>query len=196
MRNSERKRDSLGRIVKIKIPPKKELQKLYSKKKFLELCVHYNVGVTLLWKWLSYHGIKNKKKISQPRLSLSPNWIGDNIGYQGAHRRVRIIRGTPNICEICKTKDPLKFYDWANITGNFKNIMDYKRMCRKCHRIFDHMGERLRGENSSKAKLTERKVLKIRNIYPKLSQDKLAIKFCVSRGAIQGVVERSTWKHI
>jgi len=36
-------------------------------------------------------------------------------------------------CEECGTADPRRSYDWANLTGNFADVMDYRRLCRSCH---------------------------------------------------------------
>jgi hypothetical protein len=33
-------------------------------------------------------------------------------------------------------------YDWANVSGDYDNPMDYRRLCRKCHRIQDGMSVR------------------------------------------------------
>ncbi len=67
----------------------------------------------------------------------NPCWRGDNAKYHALHYRVRKENGTPQYCEICKTMSKNKKYEWANMTGDYKNIKDYKRMCAKCHRIYD-----------------------------------------------------------
>ncbi len=66
-----------------------------------------------------------------------PYWKGDNAKYSALHRRVEIKRGKPKFCEICKTSDKSKKYHWANLTGNFTDVMDYKRLCLRCHRKYD-----------------------------------------------------------
>ena len=57
--------------------------------------------------------------------------------YNGQHARVRVIYGSPKKCEICGETNPRKWYEWANMTGDYDNPNDYKRMCRKCHRRYD-----------------------------------------------------------
>lgn len=52
---------------------------------------------------------------------------------------------------------------------------------------------RPKGEDSGMAKLTEKKVLKIRKLYPKFSQRKLAKMFNVCRGTICFILKRKTW---
>jgi len=66
-----------------------------------------------------------------------PLWKGDNAGYFAFHARLPVRRGKPSKCEVCGTTDPQKHYDWANLTGRYEDMEDYKRMCRKCHRQYD-----------------------------------------------------------
>jgi hypothetical protein len=69
---------------------------------------------------------KNSKRFKKPK------------GYSTCHREVREIRGTPSKCELCGTESNKVKYDWANISGNYKDIYDYKRMCHPCHLKFDY----------------------------------------------------------
>ena len=80
---------------------------------------------------------KNKKC---PQLSNKNNgmWKGNNAKYRALHERVRIKRGKPNFCEVCGTSGKRKIYQWANLTGDYANIMDYKRMCVPCHSKYDN----------------------------------------------------------
>ncbi len=57
--------------------------------------------------------------------------------YNKYHARVRSLRGAPKMCEACGEDRPLKQYDWANMTGEYENPNDYKRLCKKCHRKYD-----------------------------------------------------------
>lgn len=57
--------------------------------------------------------------------------------YNKYHARVRSLRGAPHKCEICGEDNPRKQYDWANMTGEYENPDDYKRMCKLCHRKYD-----------------------------------------------------------
>lgn len=68
---------------------------------------------------------------------LHPYWKGDNAKYVALHNRVEREKGKPKFCEVCKTDSNRKKYHWANLTGDYTNIMDYKRMCCKCHRQYD-----------------------------------------------------------
>lgn len=68
-----------------------------------------------------------------PRLS----WNANNISYTAQHRRVYRARGSPSKCELCKTTENKNKYDWANLTGNYNDVNDFMRMCKKCHKNFD-----------------------------------------------------------
>jgi hypothetical protein len=72
----------------------------------------------------------------------SPNWKGDDIGYNLRHRRIEAILGKPRFCESCKSTTA-KQYDWANISKEYKlDVSDWKRLCRRCHVNFDRIPER------------------------------------------------------
>lgn len=67
----------------------------------------------------------------------NPNWKGDNAtNITTFHKRVEEKFGKPNKCECCgDTK--AKQYDWANMTGKYKDMTDYKRLCKSCHIRYD-----------------------------------------------------------
>ena len=65
-------------------------------------------------------------------------WKGDAASYGAMHRRVARTRGTPKKCERCGRDDPSQRYEWANLTGDLGNPLDYERMCVPCHRRFDY----------------------------------------------------------
>jgi hypothetical protein len=60
-------------------------------------------------------------------------WKGDQASYGPLHRRLYRVFGQPQKCDVCGTCDHQKSYDWANLTGDYANPQDYKRMCRSCH---------------------------------------------------------------
>lgn len=43
----------------------------------------------------------------------------------------------PKRCDVCSTEEANKHYDWANLTGKYHDVTDYKRMCRSCHWKYD-----------------------------------------------------------
>ena len=60
------------------------------------------------------------------------------FGYAALHYRVYTIYGNPKKCDVCNLKDKNRKYHWANLTGKFEDIDDYKRMCISCHRKYDN----------------------------------------------------------
>lgn len=63
-------------------------------------------------------------------------WKGDAAKYAALHLRVQRVRGKPSKCEVCGTTTAKRF-EWANMTGNYADPMDYKRMCCSCHHKHD-----------------------------------------------------------
>lgn len=64
-------------------------------------------------------------------------WKGEEAGYFTKHRWVRRWRGTPKLCELCKSTDKKK-YEWANISKQYKrDLNDWIRLCTSCHRLYD-----------------------------------------------------------
>ena len=61
---------------------------------------------------------------------------GKEAGYSAFHKRVQAKRGNPQSCEMCKTSIRRR-YEWANLTGKYHDIKDYKRMCKPCHMNYD-----------------------------------------------------------
>lgn len=67
----------------------------------------------------------------------NPAWKGSMAGYRPLHRRVDRRLGKPKRCDVCgKTAKSMR-YEWANLTGRFHDVSDYKRMCKRCHVNFD-----------------------------------------------------------
>jgi hypothetical protein len=66
-------------------------------------------------------------------------WKGDDATYAAFHYRVYSHKGRPKKCEVCGTEEPNRSYDWACV-GDYRNINDYKRMCRSCHWRHDKIG--------------------------------------------------------
>lgn len=66
----------------------------------------------------------------------SINWKGDCAGYKAFHLRVQKTRGIASVCVDCGST---KKVEWANLTGNYADVMDYKELCKKCHNKFDSM---------------------------------------------------------
>jgi len=55
---------------------------------------------------------------------------------------------------------------------------------------------RTKGEKNIKAKLTEKDVLTIRSLYPKLTLTEISKKYDVQFACIEKIIKRRTWKHV
>ena len=64
--------------------------------------------------------------------------------YGANHHKVRTIRVQPSLCEICGTTTAKKF-EWANMTGHYEDVNDYKRMCASCHDKHDGIIKNIAG---------------------------------------------------
>lgn len=72
-------------------------------------------------------------------------WKGDSASRAAFHRRLDARHGQPQHCDECGTTDPKRSYDWANLTGHYENLEDYKRMCRSCHWKYDNKQANFKG---------------------------------------------------
>jgi len=78
------------------------------------------------------------KKRNQEREN-NASWKGSLAGYAALHYRVIKAKGSPSLCEECGTTESKRF-EWANLTKNYSDINDYKRLCKSCHAKFDNVG--------------------------------------------------------
>jgi lambda repressor-like predicted transcriptional regulator len=121
---------------------------------------------------------------------------GDSAGYSAAHRRVYRLRGKALGCERCGSHEQDRRYEWANLTGNLTDPMDYESMCVPCHREYD-VRCRPRGSAHSNARLTESAIPAIRErAAAGETFSSLAREFGVSDATIARAVRRITWKHL
>lgn len=118
-------------------PDMEKLKLLYSSG-MTQVEVAKKMGLTQKIVWRCFRDSKVKCRQAAPRYQhrdSNNNWKGDSAGYQAFHRRLDAKNGKPNKCRICdKTKGR---FEWANITGDYKNEKDYLRMCVLCHRRHD-----------------------------------------------------------
>jgi hypothetical protein len=98
---------------------------------------------------------EHKQKISEARKAFFASKAGEQlrekmrnsstrfirsdgpVTYQAYHYRVIAERGRPSLCEICGTTDGNAHFEWANLTGNYADASDYKRLCKSCHNRLD-----------------------------------------------------------
>lgn len=91
------------------------------------------------------HSEESKKKMSNARIGRFTNdriwnWKGDNVGYNALHSWINRKLGKPNTCENCKKSGLVgRQIHWANVSREYKrDLTDWKRLCKKCHEIYDH----------------------------------------------------------
>ena len=126
-----------NRYKHIPLPPKQELERLYFKDKLNQTEVGKEFGVSqkVVWSWFKKLGIKARvpKKRNQSGEN-NDSWKGNNAGYAAFHIRVQKVRGKADHCEVCKKG---RYFEWANLTGKFEDVSDYKMMCKSCHAKYD-----------------------------------------------------------
>lgn len=95
------------------------------------------IGTTqkVVWRLMRHHGIESRAAVQRDpaRGAASRTWKGDAASYKAFHLRLRATKGAPARCEICRTEDPRRRRDWANLTGKYEDQDDYARMCRRRH---------------------------------------------------------------
>ena len=79
--------------------------------------------------------LSNSKRLG----NLHPSWKGDEVSYSVLHGWIHRNYGFPPTCEQCglESSNHRKIH-WANISKQYKRVKsDWKRLCVKCHFIFD-----------------------------------------------------------
>lgn len=67
------------------------------------------------------------------------NYKGNKAGYKAFHLRISLVRGKPFICSECGSD---YYVEWANLSGKYEDVFDYKPLCRKCHNRFDNVANK------------------------------------------------------
>lgn len=96
----------------------------------------YKIGHNVFFIIEEIRAIMDRIRPGQGRGQDHHGWRGDSVTYKQMHKRVEQAFGKPMKCAVCGTTEA-KRYDWANLTGRYIDITDYKRMCRSCHRRYD-----------------------------------------------------------
>ena len=108
------------------------------------------VSQKVIWSFMKRKGIKARIAAKRDqRGEKNSSWKGNRAGYQACHIRVITARGRPSRCEECGTTDPSRCYDWANLTCNYHDVDDYRRLCRSCHWKLDKTILNLQGEKET-----------------------------------------------
>lgn len=93
----------------------------------------------VIWNLMRNHGILARVAAKRDqRGDKNHMWKGSDASYTAFHTRLYKEYGKPTWCEECGTTDSNVTYDWANLTGRYDDIDDYKRLCRSCHSKLDN----------------------------------------------------------
>ena len=100
------------------------------------------------------------KTINKPDSTskIYPKKMFYSVKYKSLHDWVRKNLGIPNKCDFCENTNS-KIYDWANKSGNYlKDLTDWIRLCRKCHRAYDVLKGLAKTNGYAKLDILNRKV--------------------------------------
>lgn len=95
------------------------------------------------WKLKISESLKGRKNpnANPPHFSgdRASHWLGDKVGYQGIHIRIRKSLGKPKKCENCgKEKTTAKSIHWANVSQKYLlDKSDWVQLCASCHKRYD-----------------------------------------------------------
>ena len=125
--------------------------------------------------------------------------FGKSGGRAGLYRiGSRVISANVLMCELAHGPAPTSQHEAAHNCGNgYQACINPKHLEWKLHKDnihdkFTH-GTVARGEQIGSSVLTEQEVHEIRLLKGKMSQRAIAKKFGVTRGAVTGILRRTTW---
>jgi len=127
-----------NKYTKVKVYINKVIELYESWKTQTEIAIELGLTQKIIFQRLKDVGYKCR--VAKKRNQLGSNnhmWKGDSASYKALHYRIYSAKGNPKKCDVCLTDDKEKSYDWANLSGRYFDINDYKRMCRSCHWKFD-----------------------------------------------------------
>jgi hypothetical protein len=84
------------------------------------------------------HGLLPPKEPYPLRGNKSPRWVGDKVGYFGLHDRVYAERGKADRCIVFLCGTGSTTFEWANISGQYKDVADFMPMCIPHHKLHDN----------------------------------------------------------
>jgi hypothetical protein len=120
--------------------------------------------------------------------SGNSRWKGDKAGYTAFHNRVRKTRGKASRCEMTNCPGTSKRFEWANLTGNYHDVNDYKQMYKSCHLRFDGI--------SFPSILTPDEVRAIRSLQGKYPQRVIADVYSVKRETVSAIMTGRNWANV
>jgi hypothetical protein len=100
----------------------------------VEIATKHKTTQKVVWRAMKRFGIKARVAAKRDQWGENNHsWKGSDASYKAMHQRLTTRFGQPKRCEACGTTDKRKSYDWANQSGNYDDVTDYRRMCRSCH---------------------------------------------------------------
>ena len=90
--------------------------------------------------WQHHHRAGDPRLVRprSPSGEANKRWRGDEVGYVGAHGRVRRARGPASAHQCAHASSECHGrMEWANLTGNYPDTGDYMPLCAAHHRRFD-----------------------------------------------------------
>ncbi len=112
-----------------------------------ELARRYLAGESILMiaKIANYSPAAISARLRKAGVQMRPIGVyrQTEASYSAYHHRVTAARGKPKACEDCGCTDPACRYEWANLTGNYADPNDYKRLCKPCHVLFDDIARKV-----------------------------------------------------
>jgi hypothetical protein len=104
----------------------------------------------VIYRLMANHNIPTRPAAKrEQRGTANAYWGGKGdapLTYAAFHKRVEATRGFPDHCVYDPTHSAR--YEWANLTGDYANVMDYEPMCATCHRRFDAARRKATGLNT------------------------------------------------
>ena|ERR1017187_2044304 len=121
------------------------------------------------------------------------NMRHDTLGYSANHKRVNASRGPATSCVWGCASDR---YEWANLTGDYEDPMDYAQMCNTCNQRYDQARRTMDdGYVPINSKLTEEIVLLARKRHYEggESQAALAREYGVDKSTMHLAIIGKNW---
>lgn len=110
-----------------------------SGKSQIEVAQELGIGRKVVANVMKRCGIQARKAVKRNQWGeTNSSWRGDKASLCKLHRRLDRRFGKPKRCEVCGTTDDARTYDWANLSGRYTDMSDFKRMCRSCHWKYDN----------------------------------------------------------
>lgn len=144
--------------------------------------------------------------MTRPKGEDHHQWKGDEASYSAFHFRVVAAKGRPQKCEECGTTEGKMC--WCNLTGDYDNVDDYKRMCRSCHQRMDcarriETKEMTSPRNSgvfrhaNRCILTEEQVLEAKELkFDGWTWEQLGRRYGVVPNTVRSAVKGKNWSHL